>query len=94
MHKYLEKKNEVSFDKIFHQTLGECNETKMILKSFCVAINLPVPDGAPTRFVFLFHSHFNVLRLRHLENDGFIQYCLYFNQSGTYDRSRRNPERK
>lgn len=23
MHKYLEKKNEVNFDKIFHQTLGE-----------------------------------------------------------------------
>lgn len=23
MHKYLEKKNEVNFDKIFHQTLGK-----------------------------------------------------------------------
>jgi len=23
MHKYLEKKNDVSFDKIFHQTLGK-----------------------------------------------------------------------
>jgi hypothetical protein len=31
MHKYLEKKNEVNFDKIFNQVLGEylCNVTSL-----------------------------------------------------------------
>lgn len=32
MHKYLEKKNEVNFDKIFHQTLGESRNEIPVVK--------------------------------------------------------------
>ncbi|KAL1488954.1 hypothetical protein ABEB36_014738 [Hypothenemus hampei] len=37
MHKYLEKKNEVSFDKIFHQTLGY-----LLFKEFCESLEPPL----------------------------------------------------
>ncbi|XP_044758169.1 G protein-coupled receptor kinase 1 isoform X1 [Coccinella septempunctata] len=40
MHKYLEKKNEVNFDKIFHQTLGY-----LLFKDFCENVSeVPVPQ--------------------------------------------------
>jgi beta-adrenergic-receptor kinase len=40
MHKYLEKKNEVNFDKIFHQTLGY-----QLFKDFCENLSeVPVPQ--------------------------------------------------
>ncbi|XP_066139581.1 G protein-coupled receptor kinase 1 [Euwallacea fornicatus] len=39
MHKYLEKKNEVSFDKIFHQTLGY-----LLFKEFCESMEPPSPQ--------------------------------------------------
>ncbi|VEN58083.1 unnamed protein product, partial [Callosobruchus maculatus] len=40
MHKYLEKKNEVNFDKIFHQTLGY-----LLFKDFCENVSEePVPQ--------------------------------------------------
>lgn len=41
MHKYLEKKNDVSFDKIFHQTLGY-----LLFKEFCESLDPPSPQIA------------------------------------------------
>lgn len=57
MHKYLEKKNEVNFDKIFNQTIGY-----ILFKDFCEnACDEPVPqlkfyeEVRPTTwFFFLF----------------------------------------
>ncbi|XP_025831856.1 G protein-coupled receptor kinase 1 [Agrilus planipennis] len=42
MHKYLEKKNEVNFDKIFHQQLGY-----LLFKDFCENVSeVPIPELA------------------------------------------------
>lgn len=34
MHKYLEKKGEVNFDKIFNQVLGKLSLAQVVLQSF------------------------------------------------------------
>lgn len=38
MHKYLEKKNEVNFDKIFNQTLGKLIDNILCKLSYCSRI--------------------------------------------------------
>jgi hypothetical protein len=42
MHKYLEKKNEVNFDKIFNQMLGEYLHNMASLQNSKMAIGTPV----------------------------------------------------
>lgn len=38
MHKYLEKKNEVNFDKIFNQTLGKLKDNLIFSVCYCSRI--------------------------------------------------------